>query len=187
MKNYVIIILCCISFNGFAQVRNSYPAIPLKKIVDSLKIDSNAIQIKITKSTYLLQVIANGKVLKTYPCVFGFGYPEDKFQKGDGTTPEGKFLVWAFYPDASWGMFVSLNFPNAASLKKIAEAKKNKFIPQNAKTGGSIGIHGTNQGCESSIDTKNNWTYGCISVKTADIKDICKVLKRYGNVVEIVK
>ena len=160
---------------------------PIKRIVDSLKLDSNAIEIKITKSTYVLEVICNNQVIKTYPCVFGYGYPKDKLMKGDMATPEGRFLVDAFYSDISWSMFISLIFPNKASLEKIHKAKQQKIIPANARTGGSIGIHGTNPDSDHLIDQKYNWTHGCISLKRLDIIDLCTILKKYGNVVSIVK
>lgn len=188
MKKVLLICFGIIAFKVIAQsntiVRSSFPNIPIKIILDSLHYDTNLIQIKISKSNYHLQVFFEDKLIKTYPCVFGFGYPIEKLQKGDGGTPEGRFLVNAFYPDPAWDMIISLNYPNKQSMVRIANAKKAGKISKYATSGGSICIHGTyDEG--NSIDIKSNWTNGCISIKNSDINDLCTILKIYGNVVFI--
>jgi len=48
----------------------------------------------------------------------------------------------------------------------------NGLIPKKATIGGEIGIHGVPKGYDYLIDEKENWTLGCISLKTNDINEL---------------
>ncbi len=142
--------------------------------VTSRKIPKKDLLIHIDKSAYELKVKYNDETLITYPCVFGFNPTDDKKQEGDGCTPEGNFGIISMYPHKSWSYFIWIDYPNPESRKKFEANKKNKTIPQNAKIGGEVGIHGVPIGSDDAIKNKNNWTLGCISLKTADITDLYK-------------
>ena len=90
------------------------------------------------------------------------------------------------YPHKSWSKFIWFDYPNDDSYKKHNLAKKNNLIPQNSTIGGDVGIHGVPNGADYFIDTRQNWTWGCVSLKNNDINEIYKFVF-VGMIVEIEK
>jgi murein L,D-transpeptidase YafK len=145
---------------------------PLKFLLDSLKINSQTLRFLILKSKYEMSVWHDSIKIKTYPVVFGTNPVDDKLREGDRCTPEGKFKIRDKYPHSAWSKFIWIDYPNADSWKKHNEAKRKRLIPADSKIGGEVGIHGVPEGSDFAIDEKNNWTWGCISLKTNDINEI---------------
>jgi murein L,D-transpeptidase YafK len=136
------------------------------------------ITLLIDKTHHRLFVLNGRRIAKTYPCVFGGDPVNDKRFEGDSRTPEGNFKISRKYPHRLWSRFMLLNYPITSSWAKFRRAKREHRIPPNATIGGLVGIHGVPAGYDSVIDRGQNWTLGCISLKTADIKDLyslCKV------------
>ncbi len=150
--------------------------IPLKKLLDSLKINTNQISILVCKGDYRLYIRSDSVVIKSYPVVLGFNPVDDKLREGDGCTPEGKFKIRAKYPHKSWSKFIWFDYPNTSSRMKHNHAKKKGLIPRDAGIGGSVGIHGVPDGMDYLIDQKQNWTLGCVSLKNKDINEIYNVI-----------
>jgi murein L,D-transpeptidase YafK len=148
-----------------------------QRVIDSLKLDKEKIYIKVSKSSYLLQLKIGEVVIKGYPVVLGFDPINDKRQEGDGCTPEGTFKIQSKYPHKSWSKFIWFDYPNDESRKKFETRKKNGEIPKNARIGGEVGIHGVPDKDDRIIDQKINWTLGCVSLKTADINEIYSLVK----------
>lgn len=144
----------------------------LQEIVKSNAIPKNELKVRIDKSEYSLSVYHKDKLLIAYPCVFGFNPIDDKHQEGDGCTPEGTFGVRSKYAHKSWSYFIWVDYPNKESWSKFNRRKANGEIEKNATIGGEIGIHGVPEGMDDLIDSKSNWTLGCISLKTKDITDL---------------
>lgn len=144
----------------------------LSDIIESSGINANELEINIDKSEYKLSVIANTKVLKEYPVVFGKNQIDDKLMQGDKCTPEGSFKMISKYPHDSWSKFIWINYPNADSWRKHNAAKNEGLIPEEANIGGEIGIHGVPKGMDKLIDLQFNWTLGCISMKNKDIDEL---------------
>ncbi len=134
--------------------------------------DGTKIKILVDKSDYTLQVFASDTLVKTYSVVFGGNPVDDKLMEGDQCTPEGTFYINSKYPHKSWTKFIWLNYPTADSWKKHKQAKSEGKIPQNAKIGGEVGIHGVPEGKDFAIDKGINWTLGCISLKNKDVDEI---------------
>ncbi len=152
--------------------RASDAIINLHHLMDSLRANPASVRILIDKSEYSLSVILGHKLLKKYPVVFGHDENGDKLMQGDRLTPEGDFKIVNKYKHPKWSRFIWLNYPNAQSYKKHALAKRNGKIPQTAKIGGEVGIHGVPEGKDHYIDNKFNWTLGCISLKNKDVEEL---------------
>ena len=160
--------------------------ISLKKVMDSLGIDPNSIRILIEKSKYELSVWYDTIELKKYPVVFGTNPVDDKLREGDRCTPEGEFKIHSKYPHKSWSKFIWIDYPNAASWKKHNDAIKKGLIPRDSKIGGEVGIHGVPINCDYAIDQRQNWTWGCISLKNKDIDEIYEVVNS-NTIIKIIK
>jgi murein L,D-transpeptidase YafK len=158
----------------------------LKKIVDSLSVKQSTISIKIDKRNYTLSVYSKDKVIKSYPIVLGDNPVDDKRMEGDMATPEGSFKMNSKYPHRSWKYFIWVNYPTQESKDRFKERKASGEIPEDAKIGGEIGIHGTPEDCDYLIDEGINWTWGCISLKRSDIADLYPFIAE-DTVIEIVK
>jgi murein L,D-transpeptidase YafK len=160
--------------------------ISLDKLLDSLKLNKTHAMIRVSKLNYLLSISIDSKVIKSYPVVLGSDPVHDKLREGDRCTPEGKFKIKAMYPHKAWSKFIWFDYPNIESYKKHNQAKKKKEIPTNSTIGGDVGIHGVPNGADYVIDQKQNWTWGCVSLKNKDINEIYR-FAFIGMVVEIGK
>jgi murein L,D-transpeptidase YafK len=193
MRIFQLAILLLINYSfSFAKGKTNDSIIvksqkPLKFLLDSLKINPQTLSFLVVKSKYEMSVWNGSMKIKTYPVVFGTNPVDDKLREGDRCTPEGKFKIKSKYPHASWSKFIWIDYPNADSWKKHNAAKKNGLIPQNATIGGEVGIHGVPEGSDFAIDQKNNWTWGCISLKTKDINEIYPYFNSNSTIVEIRK
>jgi len=155
----------------------------LNHLIDSLKLNRNKIHVEVKKSAYTMKVYYDTTWLKTYPVVFGFNPLDDKLKQGDGCTPEGKFAIRTRYPHAQWSKFIWIDYPNADSWKKHNQAKREGKIPKNVSIGGEVGIHGVPKGYDFIIEERENWTLGCISLRTADINELYRALGEKSYVI----
>ena len=146
--------------------------IPLAKLMDSLKVNKRQAKIHVSKLKYVLSIAIGSKTIKSYPIVLGSDPFNDKLREGDRCTPEGKFRIKAMYPHKSWSKFIWFDYPNADSYKKHNQAKRNKTIPEHCTIGGDVGIHWVPTGADYAIDARQNWTWGCVSLKNKDIDEI---------------
>jgi murein L,D-transpeptidase YafK len=137
----------------------------------------------IDKSDYELRVFDKDGWLVTYPVVFGNRTLADKRMEGDNCTPEGIFRIINKNPHELWNKFMLLDYPNAASYQKFAERKAKEEIPQDAKIGGGIGIHGTFPDSDFVVDQYVNWTQGCISLKNADVNELYALLPMHTKII----
>jgi murein L,D-transpeptidase YafK len=144
----------------------------------------NSISILIEKSQHRLTVYYNQQPVKSYGVVFG-NLNGDKQREGDRKTPEGILKIQDKYPHDSWSKFLWLDYPNAQSECKHQRAKQGGEIPPQSTIGGEVGIHGVPIGQDMLITDRQNWTWGCPSLKTADINELYDFVQ-VGTVVEIV-
>lgn len=131
-----------------------------------------SIKIIIDKSDYELAVYDEKGWYATYPVVFGNNGLGDKRMEGDNNTPEGSFKITSKRVHEKWARFLAIDYPTSESYEKFNRRKSNGEIPQNARIGGSIGIHGTWPREDFVVDRFKNWTMGCISMKRQDVEEI---------------
>ncbi len=144
----------------------------------------NNISILIEKSQYRLTVYYSQQPVKSYGVVFG-NPNGDKQREGDRKTPEGILKIQDKYPHDRWSKFLWLDYPNAQSECKHQRAKQTGEIPSLSTIGGEVGIHGVPIGQDILVTDRQNWTWGCPSLKTTDINELYDVVQ-VGTVVEIV-
>lgn len=145
----------------------------------------NKFSIRVEKSRYLLTVMYENRAVKSYPVVLGTHPVEDKQCEGDARTPEGVFSIVELRSPHKWTRFLLLNYPTSESKRKFQRAKAAGKIPATARIGGDIGIHGVPDGYDSAIDRRQNWTLGCISLKTSDIQEVYSDCRK-GTKVQII-
>ena len=154
----------------------------LEQQVTERKIPKKDLKIYIEKGKRTLSVYFKEEKLVSYPCVLGFAPEGDKMQEGDGKTPEGIFGIRSMYAHKSWSYFIWIDYPNQESWKKFNVRKKRGDISQSATIGGEIGIHGVPSGSNNLIDNKQDWTLGCISLKTEHITDLFQSISKQTKI-----
>ena len=130
----------------------------------------------IDKSDYELNVYDENGWLVAYPVVFGNNDLGDKMVEGDRKTPEGNFSIVSMKVHNKWDRFMLLDYPTPDSYAKFDARKQAGIIPQNAKIGGGIGIHGTWPHEDYSVDRYSNWTLGCISMKNEHVEELYRMI-----------
>lgn len=156
---------------------------PIAKLLGD-RLNKATISILIEKSQRRLTIYQDKRAVKVYPIVLGKHPKGDKFIEGDLRTPEGIFYLKDLYPHNEWSKFLWLDYPNVTSWRKHFAAKQTGKIPWYKPIGREVGIHGVPKNSDKLIDAKVNWTWGCISLKTADVDEVYQV-SRSGTLVEI--
>lgn len=171
-----------------ADAREQLPTFagPDSPMLSAADVDTGKTWLKIEKENYLLHLYEGDKCLRSYPVVLGPDPVNDKRMEGDGCTPEGIFKIQSKYPHKSWSRFLWIDYPNDESRRKFEARKASGEIPQTARIGGEIGIHGVPLGRNDWVDDGKNWTLGCISLKTEHILELYPLLPQ-GATVEIVR
>lgn len=145
-----------------------------------------------SKKDYRLLYCREGKVVADLPIALSQNPLGAKIEDGDNRTPEGEYRIIqkAEGPfDGEYGKFLGarwmrINYPNSydarASLaagrinKGVCEAimasnAAGKMPPADSKLGGGVGIHGW---ARDWPDGPQNLTWGCISLRDADLKKL---------------
>lgn len=146
-----------------------------KHLVDSLKIPKSELSLFVNKSDFVLSIVHKKDTIKQYAVVLGYDPIGDKQMEGDMRTPEGVFKIRDLYPHASWSKFIWIDYPNEESYRKFEKGKAEGSIPEEATIGGEVGIHGVSEGEDDMVRNGENWTFGCVSLETADINDLYSV------------
>ncbi len=128
----------------------------------------------IEKGARKLYLLNGQTALKTYDIDLGFAPAGSKQFRGDGRTPEGRYMIDRRNPNSAYYLSIGISYPNA---QDIAYARKMGKDP-----GGDIFIHG---GPTLWRDrNKADWTAGCISVSNREIREIYAMVND-GTVIDI--
>src|SRR6266496_3533067 len=167
-----------VSTNTNTAISNRFLTETKKRIVtgNARILPVGSVYIVIDKSDYELNVYDDKGWFATYPVVFGNNSLADKKMEGDRCTPEGNFHVIAKKIHDKWDRFMALDYPTKESYEKFRERKLHGEIPESARIGGGVGIHGTWPHDDYIIDRYKNWTMGCISMKNQDVEDLYSYL-----------
>ena len=126
----------------------------------------------VNKSKYTVEVFYRRKKIRVYKAVFGPKPLLDKKMAGDRATPEGWFKIQNKNPNSKYDKFILLNYPNDSSIARFNRLKADGILPQSARIGGDVGIHGVWKGGDDMIDMGVCWTDGCVALKNKDIEDL---------------
>ncbi|AKV06882.1 MULTISPECIES: L,D-transpeptidase family protein [Pseudomonas] len=142
-------------------------------------LDGKSIEkVLVLKSAHQLQLIADGKPLRTYRISLGKQPKGAKLMEGDKRTPEGFYWVdWRKVSDR-FNLAMHISYPNVSDS---ARARREGVEP-----GGMIMIHGT----PDTYDYPENlfhtldWTDGCIAMRNMDMREVWGLVPD-GTMIEI--
>jgi murein L,D-transpeptidase YafK len=147
---------------------------------EAAELDSTdkADRIRILKSERQLQLLHDGRVLKTYPIALGAHPVGAKRRRGDGRTPEGYYILDGRNAKSLYHRSLHLSYPNDIDR---ARARAEGVDP-----GGGIVIHGmpNHYGRFDPARFFRDWTDGCVAVGSLAIEEIWSRVDD-GTIVEI--
>ena len=135
-------------------------------------------KVLVLKSARKLQLISDGKPIKTYRISLGKQPKGPKMREGDKRTPEGLYWVdWRKKSD-KFNLAMHINYPNVSDA---ATARREGVNP-----GSMIMIHGTPDSEENPEDLFHtlDWTDGCIAMKNYEMREVWNLVQD-GTMVEI--
>ena len=135
-------------------------------------------KILVIKSARRLELISDGKVIRSYRISLGKQPKGPKLQEGDKRTPEGLYWVdWRKRSD-KFNLAMHINYPN---ITDAAKARREGVNP-----GSMIMIHGTPDSEENPEELFHtlDWTDGCIAMKNYEMREVWNMVKD-GTMVEI--
>jgi murein L,D-transpeptidase YafK len=140
----------------------------------TLKADS----VLILKKDHLLELLAGGKVIRTYHVALGTGGLAPKQKEGDARTPEGHYVIDTHNSESHYHKALHVSYPNAEDRKRAAQT--------GVAPGGAIMIHGlpNGKGYIGSAHRLYDWTLGCVAVTDSEIDEIWTLVP-VGTPVEI--
>jgi murein L,D-transpeptidase YafK len=96
--------------------------------------------------------------------------------EGDRCTPEGWFTIRSKRPSSKYNKFLEISYPNDSALVRFNHLKATGALPETARIGGDIGIHGIWKGGEDMIELCVGWTDGCIALKNSDVDELYSLI-----------
>ena len=124
-------------------------------------------RIVVEKSARRMTLWQDGTEVRAYRIALGFSPEGDKFEQGDGRTPEGIFRINRRNDQSAYHLSLGLDYPQS---QHRARAKAAGVSP-----GGDIMIHGQPNTLPESVVLNTDWTAGCIAVSNAEIREIWQV------------
>ncbi len=156
-----ILLLIATLVGSLYFVDKIYPSIVAQDIPKS---DS----VIVYKNKRILNLMKNGKVLKSYSISLGGDPIGHKEREGDSRTPEGNYTLDWRNPNSKFHLSLHVSYPNAVDL---AKAEYDGY-----SGGGNIMIHGRTNwfGWLNTLFDGSDWTDGCIPVNNIEMEEIWK-------------
>jgi murein L,D-transpeptidase YafK len=132
----------------------------------------------VLKKERTLELLSQGKVIKTYKVALGGNPVGPKTRQGDHKTPEGSYVLDSRNSHSQYYKAIHISYPSA---RDRALAMQSGFLP-----GGDVYVHGLPNGYGSvgAAHRLRDWTDGCIAVTDEEIDQIWKAVPD-GTPIEI--
>jgi murein L,D-transpeptidase YafK len=132
--------------------------------------DKSVDKILIEKKARRLTLLSDNTMVRTYRIALGPHSEGPKICKGDGRTPEGRYVIAGRNQNSHYHRSLQISYPNEIDR---ASAQKMKCDP-----GGDIFIHGlpNGYGWLGKTHALHDWTLGCIAVTDQEIEEIWRLV-----------
>jgi murein L,D-transpeptidase YafK len=139
---------------------------------------ARAESILILKKDHVLELLAGGKVIRTYKVALGQGGLAAKQREGDARTPEGHYTIDSRSAASAYHRALHISYPNAED--------RNRAVKLGVRPGGAVMIHGlpNGKGFVGATHRLYDWTLGCVAVTDSEIDEIWNLVP-VGTPVEI--
>jgi murein L,D-transpeptidase YafK len=122
--------------------------------------------ILILKKDHVMELLAGGKVLRTYKVALGRGGLAPKQREGDGRVPEGRYIIDSRNAASAYHKALHISYPNAEDRHRAAK--------KGVSPGGAVMIQGlpNGKGWIGATHRLYDWTLGCVAVTDDEIDEI---------------
>lgn len=126
----------------------------------------HADRVVVLKKERTLQLLNQGKIVKTYKVALGGDPYGPKARQGDHKTPEGIYVLDSRNPHSRFYKSIHISYPNSADH---AAARHAGVAP-----GGDVFVHGlpNGYGWIGAAHRQRDWTDGCIAVADEEMDEI---------------
>ncbi len=126
----------------------------------------HADRVVVLKKERTLELLSQGKVIKTYKVALGGEPVGPKKLQGDHKTPEGLYVLDFRNSHSQFYKSIHISYPNAGDR---AAARQRGLSP-----GGDVFVHGLPKGYGwlGASHRAKDWTDGCIAVTNQEIDEI---------------
>ena len=138
----------------------------------------HADKVVVRKKERTLQLMSQGKAIKTYKVALGGDPIGAKARQGDHKTPEGLYVLDSRNVHSQFYKSIHISYPNAHDR---AAARQKGVSP-----GGAVFVHGLPKGYAwvGASHREKDWTDGCIAVTNQEIDEIWRAVTD-GTPIEI--
>jgi len=138
----------------------------------------HADRVVVLKKQRTLQLLSEGKAIKSYKVALGGDPVGPKTRQGDHKTPEGVYILDSRNPHSHFHKAIHISYPNARD-RAAARAK-------GVSPGGDVFVHGlpNGYGWVGASHRVKDWTDGCIAVTNEEIEEIWRAVAD-GTPIEI--
>ena len=135
-------------------------------------------RVLVMKRELTLQLLSQGKVIKTYKVALGGDPVGPKTRQGDHRTPEGIYVLDSRNERSQFHKSIHISYPSG---RDRAAARAHGVSP-----GGDVFVHGlpNGYGWVGAGHRAKDWTDGCIAVTNEEIEEIWKAVQD-GTPIEI--
>ena len=135
-------------------------------------------RVLVVKKDRTLQLLKQGKVIKSYKVALGGNPVGPKTRQGDHKTPEGVYVLDSRNAHSQFHKSIHISYPNAHDR---AAARARGVSP-----GGDVYVHGlaNGYGWVGPSHRLKDWTDGCIAVTNEEIEEIWNIVPN-GTPIEI--
>jgi murein L,D-transpeptidase YafK len=153
MRTRVLAGLAVLLWCGFVLAQKTPKPLPADRVV-------------VLKKERTLQLLNQGKVIKTYKVALGGDPVGAKTRQGDHKTPEGDYVLDSRNAHSQFYKSIHISYPSA---RDRAAARRNGVSP-----GGDVFVHGlpNGYGWVGAGHRAKDWTDGCIAVTNQEIDEI---------------
>jgi murein L,D-transpeptidase YafK len=132
----------------------------------------------VLKKERTLQLLYQGKVIKTYKVALGGDPIGPKSRQGDHKTPEGTYILDSRNAHSQFYKSIHISYP---SPQDRASARQKGVSP-----GGDVFVHGlpNHYGWIGASHRLKDWTDGCVAVTNEEIDEIWQAVAN-GTPIEI--
>ncbi len=126
----------------------------------------HADRVVVLKKERTLQLMSQGKVIKSYRIALGGDPAGPKTRQGDHKTPEGVYVLDSRNTHSQFYKSIHISYPNARDRE---EARRKGVSP-----GGDVFVHGlpNGYGFVGAAHRLKDWTDGCMAVTNREIDEI---------------
>jgi len=126
----------------------------------------HADRVVVLKKERTLQLLSEGKVIRTYKVALGGDPVGPKARRGDHKTPEGEYVLDSRNSKSQFHRSIHISYPNASDR---AQARRSGVSP-----GGDVFIHGlpNGYGWVGASHRARDWNDGCVAVTNEEIEEI---------------